>query len=105
MSDKNLSNDYYLFSSLRKKGFVIPKSETEVDEFENALKEHKIPPLPDHLKDTEEILKKAYSQPKDLLSTNENQDKVNLARAAREGKKIPASVLEKMLKDKKNARK
>lgn len=106
MSNERKFTDQHLLSILRQKGFIIPKTEAEVDAFEQALKEHDIPPLPAELDDPEAILKKRYSERRLLLSTEQDhQNTENLARAARDGKTIPQSVLDKMKKDRDDAEK
>lgn len=104
MVNKRKLTDHHLLSMLRRKGFITPKTEAEVDAFEQAIKEHDIPPLPAELNDPEAILKKPYSNRSLKLTTEEDsQDAENLARAARDGKTLPQSVLDKMKKDRDDA--
>lgn len=105
MSDKKHTTDNFILSTLRRKGFIVPKSEEEVEAFEKALEEHTIPPLPKELDDPDALLKRSYSQPRNMLAKDEDQDATNLARAARQGKAIPPSVLKKMKKDRDDAEK
>ena len=43
MSDKKHISDKNLLSALRQRGFILPKTEQDVDAFEQAIKEHNIP--------------------------------------------------------------
>lgn len=103
MSDKNQFTDQYLLSVLRQKGFIIPKTEDEVDAFEKALKDQDIPPLPAELDDPEAVFKIPPLRHPPRLATE--PDTTSLARAARDGSGIPQSVLDKMKKDRGNAEK
>lgn len=105
MSDKKHISDKNLLYALRKRGFIVPKSEEDVDVFEQAIKEHNIPPLPADLDDPDVILKRNYSHRPPKLATEQNKDITDLARAAREGKTLPQSVLDKMKKDRDDAEK
>lgn len=105
MSDKKHFTDKNLLSALRQKGFIVPKTEQDVDAFEEAIKHHNIPPLPADLDDPEALLKRSYSHHTPRLATGQNEDVADLARAAREGKVIPQSVLDKMKKDRDDAEK
>lgn len=105
MSNKKHVTDRNLLSSLRQKGLIIPTKEEDIDAFEKAIKEHNIPPLPAKLNDPDSILKSTYSQRPVKLVTNHDENFADLARAAREGKAIPQSVLDKMKKDRDDAEK
>jgi len=105
MSDKKHLSDKKFLSVLRQRGFMVPKTEQDVDVFEQASKEHNIPPLPDDLDDPDAILKRGYSHRSPKLATEQNEDVPNLARAARDGKAIPQSVLDKMKKDREDSEK
>jgi hypothetical protein len=99
MSDKKQISDKNLLSALRQRGFIVPKTEQDIDAFEQAIKEHNIPPLPTDLNDPAAILKRGYSHRSPQLATEPDEDVTDLARAARDGKAIPQSVLDKMKKD------
>lgn len=105
MSDKKHITDQDLISALRQKGLIVPITEEDVDTFEKAIKEHNIPPLPAELDYPDSILKRSYSDRPPKLATDHNEDIADLARAAREGKTIPQSVLNKMKKDRDDAEK
>lgn len=106
MENKRELTDRLLLSILHRKGFIIPKTEKEVEAFEQAIKEHDIPPLPAELNDPDVILKMPYSNRRLKLATEEDDhDAENLARAARDGKALPKSVLDKMKKDRDDAEK
>lgn len=105
MSDKKHISDKNLLSALRQRGFIVPRTEQDIDVFEQAIKEHNIPPLPADLDDPDAILKRGYSQRRLTLATEQNEDVTDLARAARDGKAIPQSVLDKMKKDRDDAEK
>ena len=105
MSDKKHISDKNLLSALRQRGFVVPKTEADIEAFEQAIKQHNIPPLPADLDDPEAILKRGYAHRPPKLATDQNQDIADLARAARDGKTIPQSVLDKMKKDREDAEK
>jgi hypothetical protein len=106
MPHKKELTDHHLLSIFRQKGFIVPKTEAEVAAFEQALNEHSIPPLPKELDDASAILKRPYSKGGIIrLSTETNEDDTQLARAARDGKEISLSVLEKMRKDREDAEK
>lgn len=103
MPDNKHISDKNLLSALRQRGFIVPKTEEDIDTFEQAIKEHNIPPLPADLDDPEAILKRGYSHRPLKLATDQNDDFTALARAARDGKTIPQSVLDKMKKDRDDA--
>jgi hypothetical protein len=105
MSNKKRISDKKFISALRQRGFIVPKTEEDVDAFEQAIKKHDIPPLPPGLDDPATILNRGYSHRPLKLTTDRNQDIVDLARAARDGKSIPQSVLDKMKKDREDAEK
>lgn len=99
-SNNNLNTKF-----LKKLGFGIPDNEEEVNEFEEVIKEHDIPPIPEHLDSIDFILENGFSNPdKNISSTNRSENE-NIARAARDGKNIPESILDKMRKDRENAEK
>jgi hypothetical protein len=105
MSNKNKTSDHTLYQALKQHGLIVPDKEEDVDAFEEAISHLDIPPLPKHLENPSDFMDKPYSRPQKILSTLVQQDSFNLARAARDGKKIPSSVLEKMRKDRDNAQK
>ncbi len=105
MSDKKKTSDQYLFSALKRNGLIVPKKEEDVEAFEEMISSLDIPPIPGHLNDPLDFIDQAYTRPRKVLSKHMTQESLNLARAAREGKMIPPSVLQKMRKDRDNAQK
>lgn len=105
MPDQNHFSDSVIISILRSKGFIVPQTEDDVDAFERAMQEHDIPALPSDVLDPDVIIKTPYARPGNFLAVHEENDQENLARAARDGKEISLSVLEKMRKDREDAEK
>ena len=103
MSNNNVHFNNPIIKSLKSLGFILPKSEDEIEAFEKAMEKHDIPPLPNELNTSDKILQKGYSNPNKILPIANQESPSNLARAARQGNNIPKSVLDKMKKDREDA--
>lgn len=97
--------DQYIYSLLKSQGLILPKTEEELRDFEDKLDNSKIPPIPKRLETSEAILNVNYSKPNILRKDIQENNWENLARAARDGKPISNSVLDKMRKDREDAEK
>lgn len=91
--------------SLKVHGFVFPESDDEVEEFRQKTM-GVINPLPEELQDPRAVFK---SKPTPAVRRFEiqhnNEFFENLAMAAREGKTIPADVLQRMEEDRQRSKK
>lgn len=52
-------------------GYIVPKTEKDVAAFEQGVKHHNIPPLPDDLDDPAGILKRVKAKPEPVASLSE----------------------------------
>jgi len=81
----------YLTDALKSHGYLFPETDEQVAAFEKNVEEADVP---------EEL-----DSPDFIFETESSETEKNWAIAARVGKEIPDDVLEKMKKDKKEARK
>lgn len=85
-------------------GYVFPTTPTEIEQFKSSNDTESISP-PDW-NDPLKILERGTQKFTGNISTNiTDADIQNLAMAARQGKSIPNDVRQKMIEDKKNAKK
>ncbi|PRY13770.1 hypothetical protein CLV24_105140 [Pontibacter ummariensis] len=104
-SQDDTSYEIRLLRFLGENAFIMPESDKEMDDFISLCDSIKIE-LPHALKNPFDIVRKGLVEPRDILdSDNEDTRDIenNLAQAAREGKEIPAHILEKMKENRKNA--
>lgn len=91
--------------SLKVHGFVFPESDNEVEEFRQKTM-GKINPLPHELQDPRAVFKRKSTPAVRRFEIQRSNEFVeNLAMAAREGKAIPADVLQRMEEDRQRSKK
>lgn len=93
-----------LINSLRKEGLILPFDKDDFEYFFKENKKDKISPLPDSLNDADLILKRGYIN-KSYPTEINNKTTDDMARAAREGRSIPQSILDKMKLDRDKSKK
>jgi hypothetical protein len=93
-----------LIKSLRSKGFLLPESEEDFNNFDTNCKNNKIAPIPAHLNNTEWMISLEYNNTS-FPTIISDLDSSGMAMAARDGKEIPKDILDKMKKDKDESRK
>lgn len=98
MQPSRKSQDEIIHKSLKENGYIVPTHEDDVEAFLESLKDHEIPPLPEHLNDPGSILDAPPKTTKiiQLQQQNPQKDIRNYAMAARDGKQISESTMEKM---------
>lgn len=94
--------EHYVNNGLKSLGYAFPETDDQMSVFENKIS---ILPLPEELQNPDFVFN---NQRKVRVISIQNQinevAESNWAIAAREGKEIPKEILEKMKKDKENAR-
>ena len=87
--------------TLRLTGFLVPNREEDVEAFEQAINEHNIPPAPHELDDITSIITNTkFNEQKPLsTSTQSLSSQQQFAMAARIGKVLPDSILQRMQDD------
>lgn len=92
-----------LIKSLRKEGMILPFDIEDFDVYLKKVKNSKTPPLPGVLNNAKEILRRGYVD-KTYATEIKNETTGDMARAAREGKKLPKNIIDKMKKDRLNSK-
>jgi len=96
-------SEYTVVKLLRKHGFILPIESDDLDYFDKKFKKDEIPKLPESLNDAEAILERGYISKTYNKEVN-NTTSDDMARAAREGKIVPKSILDKMKEDRNKTR-
>jgi len=107
MKPSRNSLDEIIHKTLKENGYIVPTHEDDVPAFLESIKNHNIPPLPDHLNDPGSILDAPPKTGKviTLSQKSQQQETRQFSMAAREGKKISDSTMQKMMQDRANAKK
>ena len=85
---------------LRSTGFLVPTREEDVKTFEQSVEQHDIPPAPPELDDITSIINNKFDEQKPLTISSQSKElQQRFAMAARIGKELPDSILQRMQAD------
>lgn len=97
----NINIEESIQDSLKSYGYLFPDSDGQMAICEEAIDHIE---LPDKFKTPDFIFNQdRISKPKPIVRFDNNIGEANWAIAARDGKKLPQSILDKMKEDKENA--
>ncbi len=101
--EKDSKTEIALIKALRRDGIILPHDSDDLEHYDRKFKKDEIPAMPESLNDAEAILNRGVIIKTYTTEVN-NQTTDDMARAAREGKSIPDSILKKMKEDRNNSK-